>query len=54
METMVTSTPMLILAAIACRGLLIVIYLKGILSLMKIATPPCDRRFICPSLNNPL
>ena len=54
METMVTSIPMLILVAIACRGVLIVIYLKGILLWMKLATPPCGRRFICPSLNNPL
>ena len=54
METMVTCIPMLSLAAVACRGVFIVISLKGILSWMKIATPPCDRRFICPSLNNPL
>ena len=54
METMVTSIPMLILAAIDCRGVLIVISFKGILSWMKIATHPCDRRFICPPLNNPL
>ena len=54
METMVTSTPKLILAASACRGVLIVINLKGILSWMKIATPPCYRLFICPSLDNRL
>ena len=54
METMVTSIPMLILAAIACKGVLNVISLKGVLSWMKIATSPCARRFTCPYLNNPL
>ena len=54
METMVTSIPMLILAAIAGSGVLIVISLIDLLSWMKIATPPCARRFICPSLNNSL
>ena len=54
METVVTFFPMLILDAIACRGVLSVISLNGALSWIKIATPPCDRRFTCPSLNNPL
>ena len=54
METMVTSIPAFILAAIACKGVLIDISLKGILLWMKIAIPPCGRRFLCPSLNNPL
>ena len=53
METMVTSIPIITLAAIACKGVLIVTCLKGILPWMKIATPPYARRFICP-LNNPL
>ena len=54
MDTMVASISMLILAANACRRVLIVISLKCILSWMKTAPPPCDRRFICSSLNNPL
>ena len=44
METIVTSIPMLILAAIAYRGVFfVVVFLKGILPWMKIATPPCSR-----------
>ena len=54
METMVTSIPMLILAAIACREVLFFIYLKGKLPWMKIATPPFAWRFIFPSMNNPM
>ena len=52
METMVTSIPMVILAAFACKGVSLVISLEGILSWMEIATPSYARRFICPSLNN--
>ena len=52
MQTMVTSIPMLILAANACSGVFNVISLKGILSWMKIATLTCDQRFICHSLYN--
>ena len=54
METMVTSIAMLILTAIARRGELIVISLKGILLWMKIANPPYGRQCINPSLYNPL
>ena len=54
MQTMVTSIPVVFLADVAFRGVLIVISLKGILTRVKIATPPCGRRFICPSCNNAL
>ena len=54
METTVKSILMLILAAIACRRVLIVVSLKCILPWMKIATPGCAQRFICASSNNRL
>ena len=41
METMVTSLPLLILAAIASRGVLSTNFWGGIVLCMEIATPPC-------------
>ena len=54
MVTMVTSLPILILAAFACSGVLSFNFCEGIVSWMKIPTPPRARMFVCPSFNNPL
>ena len=54
MEAIFTSLPMLILAAIACREVPSVNFWYGIISWMKVATLPCARWFVRPSVINPL
>ena len=54
METMVTFLPMMALAAIDCNVVLSITFWYGMVLWMLIATAPCARMFLCPSLNDPL